>query len=160
METTTQPQSPADLDLLLEEVRTSPFIGQLTQQEIQTRIKDQTIRFFYENGDLVGFGAWDDIDKHWREIGPFYTLIKYRGKGLGTQIVEILVNLNAGKKLYAVTKNPTVKKLLVRLGFQPVTVTALPWAIYRHLISRLSPGRLFHLVTKFSLDPVAQYVRT
>src|SRR5258708_24598080 len=159
METTTQPQSPADLDLLLEEVNTSPFIGQLTQQDIQTRMKNQTIRFFYQNGDLVGFGAWDKIDEQWREIGPFYTLIKYRGKGLGTQIVEFLVSLHVGKKLYAVTKNRTVKKLLVRLGFQPVTATALPWPIYAHLISRLTLGRLFHLVTKISFDPISQYVR-
>src|SRR5258708_37558193 len=130
METTTQPQSPADLDLLLEEVNTSPFIGQLTRQEIQTRMKDRTIRFFYQNDELVGFGAWDNIDHQWREIGPFYTLIKYRSKGLGAQIVEILVSLNTGKKLYAVTKNPTVKRPLVRLGFQPVAATALPWAIY------------------------------
>ena len=69
METTNQPQSQADLDLLLAEVRPSPFIGQLTQQEIQTRIKDETIRFFYQDSELIGFGAWDNIDERWREIG-------------------------------------------------------------------------------------------
>ena len=160
MEMLDAPRSKADLDLLLQEVAASPYIGQLTPQEIETHVKDRTIRFFYDNGELVGFGAWDNIGEDWREIGPFYALNKQRGKGLGTRIVESLVNLNSTKRLYMVTKNPIVKKLAVRLGFHKVGAGELSWPIYRHLISRLTLSRFIQLVRKLSLDPVSQYIRT
>ena len=160
MEILNAPQSKADLDTLLQEVATSPYIGQLTPEEIEAHIKDHSIGFLYDDNELIGFGAWDNIGEDWREIGPFYALNKHRGKRLGAQIVESLIKLNSAKRLYLVTKNPIVKKLALRLGFHQVNARELPWPIYRHLISRITPSRIIQLVRKLSFEPVSQYIRT
>jgi len=160
MEILESPKSENDLNILLQEVNLSSFIGQLTEEELRQYITNRTIYFFYDDKEVVGFGAWEAINSEWTEIGPFYNLERYRGKGLGTLIVQHLVMVNAGKKLYAVTKNSIVKKMLVKFGFQNVSVLELPWPIYGHLMSKLSLSRLFNLGRKLSLEPVAQFIRT
>ena len=152
-------KSEADLALLLHEVNASPFIGQLTPQEVEHWLKARTIRFFYQGGALVGFGAWDNLGASWCEIGPFYGLEAFRGQGLGTQIVGTLVRLNAESNLYAVTKNPIARKLFARFGFREVGILALPWSVVRHLLRRVSLGRLMNLTRKLSLDPVTHHVK-
>lgn len=160
MEVLEDPKSELDMDILLQEVNASPFIGQLTRKELGRFIADRTIRFFYEADKLVGFGAWEEIDSDWCEIGPFYNMQAFRRKGLGTQIVQLLVTLNTGKKMYAVTKNPIVSKVMLKLGFHKVGVLALPWPIYRHLLARVSVSRLLNLARKISSDPVSHYLKT
>ncbi len=153
------PKSENDLDILLQEVNSSRYIGQLTKEEVRHFVANGTIRFFYEGNQIVGFGAWEAINPQWVEIGPFYNLEAFRGKGLGREIVRLLVTLNAGKRLYAVTKNAIVKKMMLKFGFRPVNALELPLPVYRHLISKISVARLLNLGRKLSLDPVAQYVK-
>ncbi|HVO70829.1 MAG TPA: GNAT family N-acetyltransferase [Aggregatilineaceae bacterium] len=159
MDIVENPRSEADVALLLHEVSASPFIGQMTLQEVEHWLTAKTIRFFYQDVAMVGFGAWDNIDSDWCEIGPFYSLETFRGQGLGTQIVETLVTLNANSNLYAVTKNPIARKLFARLGFREVSVLALPWPVVRHLLSRVSFGRLVNLTRKLSLDPITHHIK-
>ena len=153
------PKSEADVARLLHEVNASPFIGQLTTQEVDHGLKVKTIRFFYQDGDLVGFGAWDNISSDWCEIGPFYALEVFRGQGLGTQIVGTLVMLNLNQNLYAVTKNSIVRKLFAKFGFREVGVLVLPWPIVRHLLGRVSVARLLNLTRKLSFDPISHHIK-
>ena len=153
------PKSEADVAVLLHEANASPFIGQLTPQEVGYWLQVKTIRFFYQEDALVGFGAWDNIGSDWCEIGPFYSREAFRGQGLGTQIVGTLIALNANRNLYAVTKNPIVRKLFDRFGFHEVGVLALPWPVVRHLLRRVSLGRLMNLTRQLSLDPVTHHIK-
>src|SRR5690349_5741122 len=132
------PKSDADIRSLLDEVNRSGFIGEVTRREIDDYLRDHTIRFFYQDGMLVGFGAWQKIDAEWRELGPFYASDKHRGKGIGKLIVDTLVQLNADSSLYAVTKNPAVKAMLERRGFQKVSVAALPASIRSFLARKIT----------------------
>ena len=154
------PKSEADVALLLHEVNASPFIGQLTPQEVEHWLKVKTIRFFYQGDALVGFGAWDNFGLDWCEIGPFFSRDIFRGQGLGTQIIGILVRLNGNRNLYAVTKNPIVRKLLPRFGFREVGVLALPWPVVRQLLSRVSFGRMVNLAQKFTPDPITHHIKS
>ena len=153
------PKSEADVVALVREGNASPYIGQLTREEIEHWLTVKTIRFFYRDATLVGFGAWDKIDADWCEIGPFYSLGAFRGQGLGTQIVGTLVTLNSSLNQYAVTKNPVARKLFTRFNFRQVGILALPWPIIRHLLGRVSFGRAVNLGRKFSLDPVTHYLK-
>ena len=153
------PKSEGDVARLLHEANASPFIGQVTPREVEHWRKANTIRFFYQDAVLVGFGAWDSIGSDWCEIGPFYSLESFRGQGLGTQIVSTLVTLNSNCNLYAVTKNPIARRLFARFGFHEVGVLTLPWPVVRHVLGRLSFGRLVNLTRKLSFDPVTHHIK-
>src|SRR5256885_11779788 len=95
VEILSESKSEADVRALLQEVNRSGFIGEVTRQELEDYGREQTIRFFYQDGTLVGFGAWQKIDDQWREIGPLYASDKHRGKGIGKLIMDTLIELNA-----------------------------------------------------------------
>jgi GNAT superfamily N-acetyltransferase len=159
MEILLHPKSQTDIHRLLEEVNRSPFIGHVSANEMDEYIQNQTVRFFYYDGHLVGFGAWQPIEGGWCEIGPFYVVTQYRGKGIGNKIAATLTELTPGHQLVAVTKNAVVKRMLEKHGFQRAKFSALAPPVRLHIRRRLTFWRLLKLLRKISLEPPAYYVR-
>lgn len=160
IETTPELRALAALETLLEEVNQSPFIGELSIAELQTMMAADTIRFTYVDGELAGFGAWLVINNQWVEIGPFYMAKRFRGRGLGKQIMaDVVAHLDSmGKNQYAVTRNPSVEGMLATMGFRKTAFWRLPPHVLRHVVQKLrprklwgffrkaAPGRMVHLV--------------
>src|SRR5215475_4952950 len=128
-------KSKADLLSIVQEVNQSPFIAQLSTDDVMHYAQDKTVRFLYESTEILGFVAWQNIDAIWTEIGPMYIFPKVRGNCLGTRFAKIFLELNAGKRLFAVTKNPLVKQMLLKAGFYNVTLFALPRPLLAHLLT-------------------------
>jgi GNAT superfamily N-acetyltransferase len=162
IEVVSQPKNEADLSLLLDEVRASKFIGEITPGEVQELIEAQTVRFFYEGEILTGFGGWIRMSAHWSEIGPFYTVEAYRGRGLGRMMFDTVIDTNtkARHKMYGVTKNPIMKSMFDKNGFRRIPFWAVPPEVQLHLLHKLTFGKLIQFMKKFSWrEPVAHYIK-
>jgi len=98
----------------------------------------------------------------WIEVGPFYAAEAYRGQGLGSLMIDTVENmqLQAGHKLYGVTKNPVVKQMFVKRGFYQVGVWALPREVQVYLLRKLTPRRLLRHVRKLRFgDSVSHFIK-
>jgi hypothetical protein len=153
------PRQFSDVEEALEEVKQNKFIGQVTPEEIQKYIKNDTIRFFYEDGIFMGFGAWQKISKEWREIGPVYIMERAREKGVARQIVDEMFAINAPYHLYLISKNPVIFHMANRYKFQQVATSKLPTPIKLYLLKKISPRRIVSLITKYSADPAKHFIR-
>ncbi len=160
-EITVHPRSDADLRALLGEVQHSPFIGEITPDEVQSLARAGTIRFCYAGDVLAGFGAWITINDWWAEIGPVYTAVAYRGQGIGWLMFDTVMDAqHPARNLYGVTKNPVVKRMFEQRGFRQVSLPGLPLVLYGYLLRKLSLRKALHHARKFSRhDSVAHYVR-
>lgn len=152
--------SPEEIQTLLVEVNSNPFIGQISLEEIKRFREKKAILFLYHERDLIGFAAWEVINPQWCEVGPFYVIDAYRQHGLGKDILQRVLTLTASYQQYIVTKNPIVKKAIVPFNFRQISFWRLPWAIKLHLLRRLTPTRLLNLIRKFDLEPAGHYIRT
>lgn len=146
----------AELEALLEEANRSPFLGDISYGELQQLMAAASIRFTYVDGALAGFGAWERIDAAWDEVGPFYMLKAYRGRGLGKQIiVDVITHRQAaGRNLYAITRNPSVKGMLEGQGFRRVRGQQLPLPVGLHAVRKLRMRKLWQFVRKPSPGPM------
>ena len=158
LELTDTPKAETDLMCIMHEVSTSPFIAQLARNEIARYMHNNTIQFLYDSAEILGFAAWQNINADWSEIGPVYLLTKARGKGLATQYTRTLLEMNTGKKLFAVTKNPRVKAMLTKAGFRKITLFGLPAAVFIHLLRQMTFSRIIALFQKRSTNPIEFYV--
>lgn len=156
-----RPRTKRETVQLLNEVNQSKFIGQISENDLENFIEVGTIRFFYdeENGELVGFGAWEEIDDIWVEVGPFFTHRRFRGQGNGRVIFETIFDLNQHRDLFAVTKNDIVGKMFARHGFRRVGLFGLPFSILLHQARRLTLRRLLNLIVKFRFERMYFFVR-
>jgi GNAT superfamily N-acetyltransferase len=150
------PEQPGDFDLLVAELNASPHIGEITAAEMQAFIDDETIRFFYDESGLVGFGAWVEVNERWIEVGPFYVMDAYRGHGYGKPVVRHIIEINRGRHQYGITRNPAMKRLFEKNGFHPVSAPPAPVVV--SLIERLTLSRLRQWASKFTLEPVYHFV--
>ncbi|GIK62930.1 MAG: hypothetical protein BroJett018_07240 [Chloroflexota bacterium] len=148
-----------DIDALLEEIKTTKFIGEVTHKEIEGHISNGTIRFLYEDDKLLGFGAWQIVNPQWREIGPLYVIEAAREKGVARQVIDEMFAINAAYNLYVVTKNPVIGYLAKQYQFSQTSMVKLPKPLKIHLIRKFNLVRIIHLLTKFSRDPVLHYIR-
>ncbi|MCS6835849.1 MAG: GNAT family N-acetyltransferase [Anaerolineae bacterium] len=157
-----QPRDEAALLALVEEVKRTPFIGQFSLEELRALQRAGTIRYFYVGEALAGFAAWSSISAEWVELGPIYAAESHRDSGIGNLLADFIVsyNLEQGRNIYGVTKNPRVKKMFLRHGFTPTPFFKLDRAIQRYLLLRLlQPSRLVQLVLKRTADTAEHYVR-
>lgn len=148
-----------DIDALLEEIKNTKFIGEVTHKEIEEHVNSGTIRFLYDGDNLLGFGAWQIVNPHWREIGPLYIIETAREKGVARQVIDEMFAINAAYNLYVVTKNPVIGHLAKQYQFSQISMAKLPQPLKIHLIRKFKPVRIIHLLTKFSRDPVLHYIR-
>ncbi len=148
-----------DIDVVLEEIKNTKFIGEVTHKEIEQHVGSGTIRFLYDGDDLLGFGAWQIVDPHWREIGPLYIIETAREKGVARQMIDEMFSINAAYSLYVVTKNPVIGYLAKQYQFTQVSMAKLPKPLKLHLLRKFNLTRIVHMVTKFSRDPVLHYIR-
>lgn len=156
------PRDEAALLTLVEEVKRTPFIGQFSLDELRALQRAGTIRYFYVGEVLAGFSAWSSIDEEWVELGPIYAAESQRDSGIGNLLADFIVgyNLEQGRSIYGVTKNPRVKKMFLRHGFTATPFIKLDRAIQRYLLRRiLQPARLVQLVLKRSADKTEHYIR-
>jgi GNAT superfamily N-acetyltransferase len=154
-----QPQHSEDLPQLLLEVNLSPFIGEITLQEIEDLIQHQSIRFYYQDGQLVGFGAWVSITPDWVEIGPLYVAQNQQGHGTGRHITEDVIAWTQHLNQYAITRNPRMMKIFVQQGFEQVSFFRLPLAIQWFALRKLTPTKIMRFAAKFSPDPVMHLIK-
>ena len=162
LDMTPQPRQPADLQNLLDEVQHSPFIGEITPEEVERLRSIDAVRFFYDGDTLVGLAAWEVIGTGWAEVGPLYTAQAYRGHGLGSFMFDMVerMHLDAGRNMYGVTKNPQVMPMFVRRGYRQIGTLALPRAIQLHLLRRLSLRKLIQHARKLRPgDSLSHYVK-
>ncbi|MBI5957641.1 MAG: GNAT family N-acetyltransferase [Chloroflexi bacterium] len=162
-EITQQPKRQVDILMLLDEVKRSPFIGEISPDEITRLLREDAVLFFYEGDILAGLAGWNTIHGTWVEAGPFYTAEAYRGQGLGSLMFDTTVERlqrQAGHKLYAVTKNPMVKLMFLKRGFHQVRIWALPRAVQVYLLKKLTPRRLLRHVRKLRFgDSVSHFIK-
>jgi GNAT superfamily N-acetyltransferase len=122
-----------------------------SEQELDHHIQTKTIRLFYMGGDLAGMSAWIPFDQgRWCELGPFYTMNAFRGKGLGKQLImtAMTVNKEQGRNLYGVSKNDIVKHIFTTQGMKHVSFLHLP------------PHVLYYLVRKYSISRALRHINT
>ena len=152
IDVTPQPKREADVLTLLDELQHSPFIGEISLNEIARLLDGAT---------LAGIAAWDAIRGPWVEIGPFYTAKAYRGQGLGSFMVDTVetIHRDGGHRFYGVTKNPVVKRMFVRRGLHQVSMWTLPREIQIHLLKKLTLRKLLRHVSKLRLgDSVSHFI--
>ena len=66
---------------------------------------------------------------------------------------------DAGHRFYGVTKNPVVKQMFARRGFQQVSLWTLPREIQFHLLRRLTLRKLLRHVRKLRFgDSVSHFI--
>jgi GNAT superfamily N-acetyltransferase len=163
LDITPQPKHRADVLSVLDEVKHSPFIGEISPEEIEQLCHAQTILFFYDGDVLAGLVGWNMIHKTWIEVGPIYTVRAYRGQGLGGFMFDTVeeMQLQAGHKLYGVTKNPVVKGMFEKRGFRRVSLWALPYEVQRYLLRKLTLRKLLHHARKLRFrDSVSHFIKS
>jgi hypothetical protein len=157
-----QAPDPAQLNALVEEVKTTPFIGIFTLEELHALQAAGSIRYFYDEDGLAGFAAWVNIGNEWVEIGPIYAAISHRAKGIGNVLADFVVeyNIEQGRKVYGVTKNDIVKKMFRRHGFSQMSFWQLPFILKRYTLRRIANlERLVQLWRKRTHDTMAHFIR-
>lgn len=153
-----EPRRAADCDDLLKMANKSRYIGLITPQEFEKWLAHKQIVLLYQQDALQGFGAWDVIDAHWCELGPFFIRKGARGRGYARRIIVEMRQLNSGSKHFAVTKNGVMAHLLTQSGLQPIKYPHLPQPVLQHLRQKLTLNRVYHLARKFSLDAPQYFV--
>jgi GNAT superfamily N-acetyltransferase len=162
LEIVQQPKQEADALRLLDEVRRSPFIGEISSDELARLLRLNAVLFFYDGDTLAGLAGWDMIDEAWVELGPFYTAQAYRGQGLGSLMFDTVERMcrDAGHRLYAVTKNPVVKQMFMKRGFRQVRMWTLPREVQVHLLKKVTLRNLLLHVRKLSFrDSVSHFIK-
>jgi GNAT superfamily N-acetyltransferase len=162
LEVAQQPKGQADVLMLLDELRHSPFIGEISADEIARLRRANTVLFIYDGDTLAGLAGWDVIHGSWVEVGPFYTAKAYRGQGLGSFMFDTVeeIHHDAGHRLYAVTKNPVVKQMFIKRGFHQVSIWTLPREIQLHLLRKLTLRKLFRHGRKLRFgDSVSHFIK-
>jgi GNAT superfamily N-acetyltransferase len=160
---TQQPKRQADVLTLLDEVQRSPFIGEISPDEITRLLHANAILFFYDGDTLAGLAGWNVIHGPWVEVGPFYAAKAYRGQGLGSFMVDTVekIHRDAGHKLYGVTKNPVVKQMFAKRGYHQARVWTLPREVQLHLLRKLTLRKLFRHGRKLRLgDSVSHFIKS
>jgi GNAT superfamily N-acetyltransferase len=163
VEVTPQPKREADVLALLDELQHSPFIGEISPDDLARLMDAETVLFFYDGDTLAGLAAWDVIHGSWVEAGPFYTVKAYRGQGLGSFMFDTVeeIHRDAGRRLYAVTKNPVVKQMFAKRGFHPVSLWTLPREIQLHLLKKLTLRKLLRHVRKLRFgDSISHFIKS
>jgi GNAT superfamily N-acetyltransferase len=163
LEVAPQPKRQADVLALLSEIQHSPFIGEISAEEIAYLLRANTVLFFYDGDTLAGLAGWEVIHAPWVEVGPLYTAKAYRGQGLGSFLFDTVEEMqrDAGHTLYGVTKNPLVKQMFVRRGYRQVSLWRLPRAIQLHLLRKLTLRKLVRHVRKLRFgDSVSHFVKS
>jgi GNAT superfamily N-acetyltransferase len=163
IEATSQPKHQTDVLALLDEMQHSPFIGEISPDEIARLLHASSVLFFYDGDTLAGLAAWDVIDGTWVEVGPFYTAKAYRGQGVGSLMFDTVERTlsRGGHKLYGVTKNPVVKQMFVKRGFHQVAIWTLPREVWLYLLRKLTFRRLLRHGRKLRFgDSVSHFIKS
>jgi GNAT superfamily N-acetyltransferase len=157
------PKRQTDVLTLLDEVQHSPFIGEISPNEIARLLRANAVLFFYDGETLAGLAGWDVIGGTWVELGPFYTAKAYRGQGLGSLIFDTVERMHRdeGHTLYGVTKNPVVKQMFAKRGFHQVGIWSLPREVQVYLLRKMTLRKLLRHVRKLRFgDSVSHFIKT
>jgi len=156
------PRDDADRGLLVREANATPYIAMLTVRDLRQLERADSILYYYHEAEPAGFGAWQNVNAQWAEIGPFFSRDAYRGQGMGRRLFrDVILQLEAAhKSLYAVTRNDAVKHMLEGYGFEPSPFNRLPAALVWHVAKRLDARRVYYGIRKLSHDqPTVQLLK-
>lgn len=88
------------------------------KKKIQTNISKYTAITL--DGDIIGYYCLDKQEEKW-ELDDFYILPAYRGKGIGSAVLNAICNNTDGRIfLYVFRKNNRAISLYKRFGFETV----------------------------------------
>lgn len=131
---------------LIDAAARTPHIAHLTMPELARWIAAETICFAHVDGQCVGLAAWQPINRHWVELGPYVVLESARGQGVGSALVQASLAYTRTSRHYAVSQNPAMHYLLAQAGFDATRFSRLPLAIQLHLVRRVISPRLLAYV--------------
>lgn len=143
---------------ILQEIAKSPYIVSLEWNDLKTLANYETVRFCYEGSELVGMGAWQELDDAWCYLGPFYIVKAKRGNDYGKNIIQRIMTLTKNCKQYAVTKNPAAKHIFANNGLQEVNPLKLPPVVRNHLSTKASMRRIRQMLHKPSFEAPTHYI--
>ena len=146
------------LNPLLKEMANSPYIALVEWDDLHALANYETVRFCYEADDLIGIGAWQELNENWCELGPFYVVKAHRGKEYGKSIIKRIMTLTQSCKHYAVTKNPAAKHIFAKNGLREVNPLHLPPIIRNHLSAKASMRRIGTMLRKANLQMPTHYI--
>jgi GNAT superfamily N-acetyltransferase len=77
----------------------------------------------YHGQDFIGSAFNLDFGQNWTELSGFIIKEDYRGQGLGGQLFKLLYAeaVDRGRNLYVVTRNPVMKKSMIKYDFETST---------------------------------------
>lgn len=106
-----------EIESVDKEIRNDAKVIEHIQKDVQDSIKN-TKMIMYKN-ETIGMITTCQLDggKYWY-IGEIYILHKYRGKGIGTVLLENEIDKHDRLKLQVAQSNTKAKKLYESLGFE------------------------------------------
>jgi len=149
-----------EIDLLVNEIRETPFIVGLTKREW-----GNFCDIFVANisGFLAGVCVVKNLSFNWVEIGPILVLKKYRGKNIGQNLFDQAFDFAESKKknIYIVSRNPVIVKWMEKRGMVlKNNLIGLPWPILWHdFVMVFSLFRIFEFLRKsFIFRKKSEYI--
>lgn len=105
---------PEEINLLTEEIKKFPNPVFITKKRWQ---KFDFVYVATKNKELIGICAITKTN-NWIKLGPFILMQKYQGQGYGKIIVNHIVKNNPNNNFFIGSRNPTVHKIALDLGFK------------------------------------------
>ena len=120
-----------EIGILVEETRKSPHIGLITPNVW----KQLPVMYAAEiDNKLLGVCVVVPL-KSWIKIGPVVVLNQHQKQGVGSLLLKRVNKDYLTKNLYIGSSNVGIKKIVIRLGFEPVGFWKLPREVKRYLMS-------------------------
>lgn len=109
----------SEIEQLFIEIKDDPNITGYSHKE--WKLLDQ-IWLAEVQGEFAGLGNIKIIDKNWSELGLYYVLKKYRGKGIGTLLFNKTYDevRKSYRNIYIVSRNPVMIKMMRKKGIKIV----------------------------------------
>jgi predicted GNAT family acetyltransferase len=107
----------SEANLLIDKIKLTPYIMGYSFKEWMSA--ENIIVAENETGHLVGVCFSYDFHEHWRKIAVLFVIEKFRNKGIGKLLFYESCQdaIKMGKKIYTISANPYVIKMIQNLDF-------------------------------------------
>jgi len=119
--------------LISEQAKTGNLISRAIS-ELYSQVRDFVVRTEDGSNNVIGCGAlhivWEDL----AEIRSLAVRTEYQGKGIGSELVRVLLDESRGMKINRVFVLTDRTRLFERLGFSQIDKNMLPHKIWADCI--------------------------